>query len=95
MLSERERQTLLEIEQQFLEKDPKPAAAMRRSLPEGRSIAARRAYNLVIALAVLLTLVCFVTNAVPGEVAAALLCGVAAYLRCERFEDLSGRGFGR
>jgi hypothetical protein len=94
MLSERERQTLLEIERQFLEGDPNLAAAMRRSLPGGPSSAARCAYDLVIVLAVLLTLVCFVTaqaSAVSGEVAAALLAGVAVYLRCERFEHLSGR----
>lgn len=94
MLSESERQILLEIEHQFLEGDPKLAAAMRRSFPGGPSRAARCAYDLVIVLAVLLTLVCFVTaqaSAASGEVAAALLAGVAVYLRCDRFECLSGR----
>jgi hypothetical protein len=94
MLSERERQTLLEIEQQFLNEDPKLAAAMRRSLPGHRPRVARQVYDLVIVLAVLLAVVCFVTaqaRAVSGEVAAVLLAVVAIYLRCERFENLSGR----
>ncbi|HEY3688834.1 MAG TPA: DUF3040 domain-containing protein [Pseudonocardiaceae bacterium] len=87
MLSERERQTLREIEQQFLNEDPKLAAALRRSLPGGRSSAARRAHDVVIGLAVLLALVCFATmqaTALPG-VAAALFAGVVGYLRWQRF----------
>ncbi|WP_028927708.1 DUF3040 domain-containing protein [Pseudonocardia acaciae] len=102
MLSERERRTLREIEQQLAEEDQRFAVAMSRPLTSRASRWLRRGHDVTTVLAVLLALTCLTvtprTTAAAG-VLAALLAITAFYLRRRRFPGLptaerrwSGRG---
>jgi DUF3040 family protein len=86
MLSERERRTLREIEQQLAEEDERFAEVMSRPLTGRRWI--RHGYDATIVLAGLLTVICLALAsngaAGAGVVAAALAVG-AFYLRRRRF----------
>lgn len=94
MLSERERRTLREIEEQLADQDERFAEVMSRPLWSRASRWVRHGYDATIALAVLLSLTCLAlaSNGTAGAgVVAAALAGCAFYLRRRRFPSAATR----
>lgn len=94
MLSERERRTLGEIEQQLAEQDERLAKVMSRPATSWTARWLRFGYDATIALAGLLAVTCLAlaaNGAAGAGVVAAALAGGAFYLRRRRFGRTAAR----
>lgn len=88
MLSERDRRTLRNIEQQILDEDQQFAATMSRPLTDRVYRWTRYGYDVTIALASLLAVTCLLlapVGAGGAGVVAALFALGTCYLRVQRF----------
>lgn len=88
MLSDRERQALLDIEIEFLIEEPSLVTALAQHRVTGSDVNVRRAYDAVALIAAAASTLCLAlseTGGTPGGVTAAVFAAITWGIRIRRF----------